>query len=751
MATILIVDDHPDNREFLMTLLGHVGHTLLEATDGAEALAIVRAARPELVIADLFMPIMDGYEFARQLRADPAIAQTKVIYCTAAYLESEARALAQSVGVGHILATPAAPGVILDTVADALAHPTLARAPGTTVPPAEDFDHEYMRLLTNKLAHKVDELALANTWLAALLDLSQRLATVRNPAELLQTCCDAARSIIGAQSAAIQIFDDDGQSTRHFCASGLNANAAAQPLEIGLLARLRAAGHPLRLRDIGADMRNSGFQARHPPMGSFLGVPIESAAQRYGVLYLTDKLGGEEFSAEEEQIAITLAAQTAIAYENAQRYDALRNHAIAIEQEMAERTNAEERLRLYTHRLETLHAIDWAILPAQSPQAIAQAALQLIRQLVPFRRASIMTFDFAVGEAEIWATETNLPTDLHAGMRISLAEFLGIDTLRQGRPFLVHDLRELEKPAPLYQHLLKDGIRSYMSMPIIVQTDLIGTINIAPQQLGGFAPEHIDIAREVAAQLAVAIQNLRLFEQVRVGRERLQRLSQQLVRTQESERRKIARELHDEIGQSLTAAQLNLQVLIGITDLSELPARLEDSLALIDRVLQQVRTLSLDLRPSMLDDLGLVPALRWYVNRQAERAGFSVELHMDQTPERFPPDLETTCFRIAQEALNNIVRYAQAKNVVVELHQRDTILHLTISDDGVGFDVAAALRRAATGRSLGLVSMQERAVLLGGMIQFDSAPDRGTTIFVELPLATPLEAARQIERRSNSR
>jgi signal transduction histidine kinase len=225
----------------------------------------------------------------------------------------------------------------------------------------------------------------------------------------------------------------------------------------------------------------------------------------------------------------------------------------------------------------------------------------------------------------------------------------------------------------------------------------------------------------------------------------------QLVRTQESERRHIARELHDEIGQSLTAAQLNLQALLGISDLSELPARLEDSLGLIDRVLQQVRALSLDLRPSMLDDLGLVPALRWYLNRQAERAGFSVELHTDQMLERFAPDLETTCFRIAQEALNNIVRYARAKYVVVELHQRDNVLQLTISDDGVGFDVGAARRSAATGGSLGLVSMQERAVLVGGLIEFDSTPDRGTTIVVQLPLTAPQEAARHIERRSSSR
>src|SRR5215212_5720617 len=183
MATILIVDNHPDDREFLVALLGHVGHTVLEASNAAEALAIVRAARPELVIADLLMPKLDGNEFVLQLRTDAAIAHTEVICYTAALLESEAQALARIAGVAHILAKPAAGQVLLDTVAAALAHPTSAREPGTAVPPFGDFDREYIRLLSNKLARELDERALANTRLAALLDLSQRLTTARNTTE----------------------------------------------------------------------------------------------------------------------------------------------------------------------------------------------------------------------------------------------------------------------------------------------------------------------------------------------------------------------------------------------------------------------------------------------------------------------------------------------------------------------------------------------------------------------------------------
>jgi two-component system sensor histidine kinase UhpB len=174
---------------------------------------------------------------------------------------------------------------------------------------------------------------------------------------------------------------------------------------------------------------------------------------------------------------------------------------------------------------------------------------------------------------------------------------------------------------------------------------------------------------------------------------------------------------------------------VDLPDLEALPERLEDSMSLIDRVLQQVRTLSLDLRPALLDDLGLAPALNWLLNRQAERAGFSVQFTSGQVDERFPVDIETTCIRVAQEALTNIVRYARARCVSIVLQRRDDQLYLSVRDDGIGFDVASARERAARGQSIGLVGMQERVGLLGGQMQIDSIAGQGTTVEVYLPLA----------------
>jgi signal transduction histidine kinase len=402
-----------------------------------------------------------------------------------------------------------------------------------------------------------------------------------------------------------------------------------------------------------------------------------------------------------------------------------------------ERAQAEQRLWQYTQRLRTLHTLDQAILAAQSPEAIAQAALRHMRELAPFRAAIVSIFDLAASEAVVLAAEANLITALQPGSRMPLDVFLSSPYLQQGQPFILDDLQVIREPISLHQLAIKDGLRSYLSVPIMSQQTLIGALSLFSDRPRAFTPEAIDVACEVGSQLAVAIQNARLFEQVRAGAESLRLMSRQLVRAQEDERRHIARELHDEVGQSLTAALINLQVMANLPDTDLSPARLEDSMIQIERVLQQIRTLSLSLRPAMLDDLGLVPALRWLVGRQAERNGFAATFQADIANERFASDIETTCFRAVQEAITNIARYAQAEHVEVSLIRRDADLCISIRDDGIGFDVAAALQRAAQGHSMGLLSMQERVLLLGGQIRIESAPAQGALIEICLPLVPP--------------
>ncbi len=222
-------------------------------------------------------------------------------------------------------------------------------------------------------------------------------------------------------------------------------------------------------------------------------------------------------------------------------------------------------------------------------------------------------------------------------------------------------------------------------------------------------------------------------EEVNTARERLQALSRQLIAAQENERRCLARELHDEIGQVLTAVSINLHALKSICCTAAQP-RIEESLAIVDRAVHQVRDLSLDLRPSMLDDLGLAATLRWYVDRQVRRAGLTIHLADHLDTRRLPPGLETVCFRVVQEALTNAVRHARARQVWIGLDREQSRITLTVRDDGIGFDPCQARQRALRGTSCGLLGMQERVEALGGQLRLEAAPGAGTTVQVCLPV-----------------
>jgi PAS domain S-box-containing protein len=232
--------------------------------------------------------------------------------------------------------------------------------------------------------------------------------------------------------------------------------------------------------------------------------------------------------------------------------------------------------------------------------------------------------------------------------------------------------------------------------------------------------------------------------------DRMQLLSRQLVEAQEAEGRRIGRELHDDLGQILTSLKIYLQTLPERTDPASFGKLQADSLALIDQALDRVRNLSSDLRPTVLDDLGLAAALRWMLDRRAREAGFRTQCIARDMDERMPPEIESTAFRIAQEALTNVVRHANAGSVRVELSRRKGVVKLLIVDDGIGFDPEAARAEALRGKSLGLVGMEERASLVNGRISLRSAPGKGTELKLEIPLpvVVPRSSGREPSRSS---
>jgi PAS domain S-box-containing protein len=221
-------------------------------------------------------------------------------------------------------------------------------------------------------------------------------------------------------------------------------------------------------------------------------------------------------------------------------------------------------------------------------------------------------------------------------------------------------------------------------------------------------------------------------EAVRKANRHLKILSRRRIQEQEDERRRLSRELHDQIGQSLTAAKINVEVLRSTTN-PALMGRLDETAAILDQLLGQVRQISLDLRPPMLDDLGLVPALRSFVDEQGRRASVAVRFSAEHVPEKLDPEIQITCFRIAQEAITNAVRHAKATQLDIALRcTHGKKLRLLARDNGIGFDAHPTQAQAV---DLGLIGIKERAALVGGRAKIISSPRKGTTIDVSLPLA----------------
>jgi signal transduction histidine kinase len=267
---------------------------------------------------------------------------------------------------------------------------------------------------------------------------------------------------------------------------------------------------------------------------------------------------------------------------------------------------------------------------------------------------------------------------------------------------------------------------------------LISAFSQQPKKL---LEDEVALLKGLADQATSAIVNAELFEQVRAGRERQRKLAKSLVDVQEAERRRIARELHDHLGQILTGLQFMLESVKNQTTGAQ-RSDLEQIQEAVSDIIREVREMSLNLRPSMLDDLGLVPTLRWHIDRYTTQTGIHVNLQYDEFSKRLPAEIETAAYRIIQEALTNVARHAQVKEVFVGLVSQDDTLWVEVLDNGKGYDVSAETDRPSSGLS----GMRERAGLLGGYLLVESFIGQGTQIVAALPLSD-----RPLERRKHDR
>ena len=543
MATILVVDDHILNRHFLMSLLGYGGHRLFEAEDGAVALDIVRAERPDLVISDILMPEMDGYEFVTRLRADPAIASTPVIFFTATYREREANVLADACGVKWVLAKPSEPEAILQMVQRALGLPPDGATPLPTGSPEAANCEATGELMTQiaergralvakqgdmgdvsrRLSDSLSELQSVGLRLTALIELGLNLATERDPARLFKVGCHAMQNICTAKYAMIGILDEAGAQLKHFYCRGLDDVALARlgrtTPGAGILGMLLDSRAPHLINGLDGDPQALGMAPNHPPVHSFLGVAIASGERIYGWLYVVDKLGASGFDETEKQAAATIAAQVAVAYENLILYEAIQRHHNELQLEVAERRNVMEQLQQSDTRFRqlasnyaVLSGINSAIVRIHDRDELLQEACRVAVCQGQFSMAWAGVVDPETLDGKVvgwYGGEPGLAEKISFTARADAPpSALPADVaVREQEAVICNDIGNEPALAPLRSELLARGHHALAAFPLIVEDRAVAVIALFANDVGFFAQAgRIELLEELAGDLSFGLQ-----------------------------------------------------------------------------------------------------------------------------------------------------------------------------------------------------------------------------------------------------
>lgn len=309
---------------------------------------------------------------------------------------------------------------------------------------------------------------------------------------------------------------------------------------------------------------------------------------------------------------------------------------------------------------------------------------------------------------------------------------------REQRPLLLDDIdREKAKmSARAYDLARKMGTRSFVCCPIVYKNESLGVF--AVDNINTRKPllqSDINLLMGVAAQIGFIAEQKQSEEKIRQSRFKLRLLTARLSEAEEAERRMLASELHDRVGQNLTALNLNLSIVQGLLTAAKnenVNARISDSIFLTEEITKSTRDVMTELRPEGLDDYGLLTALRLYGGRLSERTGLAVEISGDEILPRPAQVVESALFRIAQEALTNVAKHARAGRVIVSLEQRDRLFRLSISDNGQGCNMKNMARDNKRAAGWGLLIMQERAAALGGQVWIESGPGGGTCVVAEI-------------------
>ena len=517
---------------------------------------------------------------------------------------------------------------------------------------------------------------------------------------VLQRIVDTALALTEARYCALGVIDPSGQALERFLTAGIDEETRAAigdlPRGRGILGVLIRDARTLRLHDLADDPRSVGFPRNHPPMRTFLGVPILLRGVAYGNLYLTEKAGGGDFTAEDEDLTQLLAAQAAVAIENARLYESSTR---------------------WLRQLESLNEIGNALAGELELEPLLSLVAQRLQELVAARLVLI-----ALPEEDglrVVAAEGEGSYGV-AGMRLAFGDSKAGRVLERGRSERVDSV--LDDPEIDQQAARRLGVHSALFVPLIARGQAIGVV-IAHDKLGPrptFNDDDLRLAETLGARAAVAVE---LSE--RASRDAVRRV----VEAQELERARLARELHDETGQALTSILLGLKPLEQSATNDDARRAIAALRELVVSTLQDVRRLAVELRPAALDDFGLVPAIERLADTFRQQTGAQVDLEVPVGDERLPSSVETTLYRIVQEALTNILKHAGARSVSIIIVRKPGSVSVLVEDDGTGFDPESALNGG-----LGLVGMRERIGLVGGRFNVESRPGSGTTLVAEVPI-----------------
>jgi signal transduction histidine kinase len=536
--------------------------------------------------------------------------------------------------------------------------------------------------------------------LRAIVRAGITLSSERSLDELLNRLVETAATLTGARYAALGVLDSSGGQLERFITTGIDEERVKEigdlPRGRGILGVLIHDATPLRLHDLGDDPRSVGFPANHPPMRSFLGVPVMLRGVAYGNLYLTEKNGGADFDLEDEELLGLLASQAAVAIENARLYEATRR---------------------WSGHLEALNEIGTALAEEIELPRLLDLITRRLRQLIDARLVAI-ALPRADRSLIIEAADGEGADDIR-GAQLERTGSKSGRVLERRRGERVDSL--LDDPEVDYSIAAPLSARTGLYVPLIVRDQAIGVI-VAHDKAGGdprFSNDDLRLTESFATRAAVAV-----AQSHRVAGDALRRV----VEAQELERRRLARELHDQTGQELTGILLGLKAVEEALDPEALARAIAAVREQVVETLHDVRRLAVELRPKVLDDYGLVAALERLAQTVAEQTGLAFDLEAQLGDERLPSEIETALYRMVQEALTNVVKHGQAGRVSIILARSQGSVTAVVEDDGRGFETDRIYE------GLGLDGMRERLALLGGRLKIESRPGAGTTLAGEVPL-----------------